>query len=307
VRLASLSVDLDEIPNYFRIHGLPDPEGPERWAGYDVALDRLSTFARDARLPLTLFAIGSDLARPLAAARLLRAREDGHEIANHSKDHRYDFVRLGKAEIARQIEGGAERIREATGTSPVGFRSPGYTVTTEVFDVLNELGMTYDSSVFPCPWYWGAKTSAIGYIALRGRTSHSIVDRPSVLLAPTRPYRVGTPYWRRGAGLIEIPVQVTRGLRLPFIGTTVTLAGPSRARWLAKMCVGEPLVNLELHPIDVLDASDGLLALRRHQHDLRVPWKRKVEALHAVVEVLRDTRYAFVSMAEAAKALASTV
>ena len=29
VRLASVSVDLDEIPHYFAIHGLEPPRGPE--------------------------------------------------------------------------------------------------------------------------------------------------------------------------------------------------------------------------------------------------------------------------------------
>ena len=302
VRLASVSVDLDEIPNYFSIYGMPAPLGPERHAVYDVALSRLSTFARNAGLPLTLFAIGSDLARPESAASLRKAREAGHEMANHTLDHRYDLVRLGREEIRRQIAEGAARIVAATGALPTGFRAPGYTITDEVFEVLAELGVAYDSSVFPCPAYWAAKTVAISWISLLGRTSRSIVDRPTVLLAPTRPYRAGAPYWRRGSGLLEIPVQVTRGARLPFIGTTVTLAGPARARWLAKMCVGEPLVNLELHGIDVLDATDGLEALRPHQPDVRVPWARKIEALHAAIDVLRGAGYAFVTMEEAARA-----
>ena len=123
------------------------------------------------------------------------------------------------------MEEGARAIERATGMAPRGFRAPGYTITDEVFSVLAELGVAYDSSVFPCPPYWVAKAAAIGLIALRGRTSRSIVDTPAVLAAPTRPYRVGRPYWRRGEGLVELPVQVTRGLRLPFIGTYVTLPG----------------------------------------------------------------------------------
>jgi hypothetical protein len=116
---------------------------------------------------------------------------------------------------------------------------------------------------------------------------------------------VGTPYWTRGSGQLELPVQVTRGARLPFIGTTITLAGPTRARLLARMCVGDPLVNLELHGIDVLDEDDGLGALRPHQPDVRVPRARKLDALAAVVEVLRDAGYAFVTLREAAKAFSS--
>ncbi len=303
MRLASVSVDLDEIPNYFEIHGLAQPAGPAASLVYDVALARLRELADAGGFPLTLFTIGSDVARREAASALRDAASKGHEIANHSLDHRYDLVRLGRDEIARQIGEGARAIKQATGQEPVGFRAPGYTITDEVFEILAELGVAYDASVFPCPAYFAAKTAAIGAIALRGRKSRSIVDTPKVLLAPTRPYRVGRPYWKRGEGLLEIPVQVTRGLRLPFIGTSVALAGPSRARLLAKMCIGEPLVNLELHGIDVLDAADGLEVLRPHQPDVRVPHARKLAALTAVVEELKSAGYTFVTMREAAAEL----
>jgi peptidoglycan-N-acetylglucosamine deacetylase len=305
VRLASVSVDLDEIPNYFEIHGLAPPTGPAASLVYDLGLARLRALADAGGFPMTLFAIGSDLARPEASQGLRDAAAEGHEIANHSLDHRYDLVRLGRGEITRQIEGGARAIEQAVGERPVGFRAPGYTITDEVFGILADLEVTYDSSVFPCPAYFAAKTAAIGAIAARGRSSRSIIDTPKVLLAPTQPYRIGKPYWRRGQGLLEIPVQVTRGLRLPFIGTSVTLAGPSRARLLAKMCVGEPLVNLELHGIDVLDAADGLEALRPHQHDVRVAHERKLEALLAATSELRRAGYTFVTMREAAGVLSA--
>lgn len=300
MRLCAVSVDLDEIPNYFAIHGLPEPRGPEASLVYDVAIDRLTALADQHRMPLTLFAIGSDLARPEAAAKLRAARERGFEIANHSLEHRYDFVRLGRDEIRRQVQAGADAVERAVGERPVGFRAPGYTITDEVFEVLAELGVAYDSSVFPCPPYYAAKTAAIGAIALRGRRSRSIVDTPAVLFAPTRPYRVGRPYWQRGQGLTELPVQVTRGARLPFIGTSITLGGPRMARALTRMVVGEPLVNLELHGIDVLDAADGLEPLRPHQPDVRVATERKLAALSAVFAELGAEGYEFVTLRRAA-------
>jgi peptidoglycan/xylan/chitin deacetylase (PgdA/CDA1 family) len=304
VRLAAVSVDLDEIHHYFAIHGLPPPAAGAGTLVYDAAVDRLRGLADAGRFPLTLFAIGQDLDREASRDRLRAAAADGHEIANHSLDHRYDLVRLGRAEIARQIALGADAIEAACGVRPVGFRAPGYTISNEVLDALAEQGVMYDASVFPCPAYWMLKAAAIGLIAARGRTSRSIVDTPSVLRAPTRPYWPGRPYGadRGRAAVLEIPVQVTRGLRLPFIGTSVVMAGPDRARWLARMCVGEPLVNLELHGIDVLDVSDGLDALRAHQHDVRIPHSRKTEAIVAVVETLRDAGYTFVTMREAAGA-----
>ena len=307
MRLCAVSVDLDEIPNYFAIYGLRSPAGREATLVYDVALDRLRSLANELGIPLTLFAVGSDLTRPEAAAKLRQAHDAGCEIANHSLDHRYDLVRLGRAEIRRQVDEGASAIERATGARPVGFRAPGYTVSDEVIDVLSELGVAYDSSVFPCPIYWAAKAAAIGLIALRGRASRSIVDTPAVLTAPTRPYRTGRPYWRRGGGLLELPVQVTRGARLPFFGTSVTLKGTRVARALARMCAGEPLVNLELHGIDVLDAADGLEALRPYQLDVRVRKEDKIEALRAAIGELRRAGHSFVTVREAAEAVSRTM
>lgn len=303
MRLAAVSVDLDELPNYFQIYGLPEPDGPVRTMVYDVAVARLRSFAVDAGIPLTLFAIGSDLTRPEAALALAQAHRAGHEIANHSLDHMYDLTRLERGGIRTQVEGGLRAILRAVGTAPVGFRAPGYTISDEVFSVLTELGVEYDSSVFPCPSYFALKAAAIGKIAMSGRTSRSVIDDPRVLSAPTTPYRVGTPYWKRGAGMLELPIQVTRGLRLPFIGTALTVAGPTAAAGLAKMCVGDPLVNLELHGIDVLERNDGLEGLSVHQRDLRVSLERKLETLHAVVAVLKRAGYTFVTLREAAKAL----
>ena len=304
MRLCAVSVDLDEIPSYFQIHGLTEPRRPARTAVYDIALPRLRQLATDAGIPLTLFAIGKDLESLDARAKLRAAREAGHEIANHSLDHRYDLTRLSYDEIVKQIDGGAGAIHEAVGARPVGFRAPGYTITDQVFAALGDLGVAYDSSVFPCPAYYAAKAAAITGIALRGRTSQSIIDDPRVLTAPTRPYRVGRPYWTRGAGLVELPIQVTRGARLPFIGTAVTLAGPWKARLLARMCAGEPLVNLELHGIDVLDHEDGLEALRPHQVDVRVAVAAKLASLHAVIETLKAAGYSFVTLREAAERFA---
>jgi hypothetical protein len=177
-------------------------------------------------------------------------------------------------------------------------------VTDDLFGILAELGVGYDASVFPCPLYWAAKATKIAAIAACGRTSRSIVDTPLMLTAPTRPYRVGRPYWRRGQGVLELPIQVTPGLRLPFYGTAVTLWGTQVARRLARACVGEPFINLELHGIDVLDADDGLEALRSHQIDLRVPVREKLKALGAVIDALREAGYLFVTMKSAALRLA---
>jgi peptidoglycan/xylan/chitin deacetylase (PgdA/CDA1 family) len=271
---------------------------------YDIAFDRMESFARSHDLPLTLFAVAADMARPESAARLRKASENGHEIGNHSLDHLYDLTRRSRDEMMRQVASAVVVLEGATGQRPLGFRAPGYTVNQTLLEVLVECSVGYDSSVFPCPAYYLTKASALASIRLRGRRSHSVLDTPAVLTAPTRPYRIGRPYWRRGSGLLELPIQVTRRLRLPFIGTTLTLPGPDGARLLTRGVLGEPLVNIELHGIDFLDAGDGLEPLRPYQMDVRVPVARKLAALSAVVEVLRRAGYSFVRLAEGAERVA---
>lgn len=302
-KLCAVSVDLDELHHYFAIHGLSAPSEAAT-AVYDVAIPRMLAWARSMGLPLTLFAVGADLKRAESAARLRAAWAEGHEIGNHTLDHRYDLVRLSREAMLAQVEQGASLIALTTGERPRGFRAPGYTVSDTLFEVLSSLDVTYDASVFPCPPYMLAKLAAISLIALRGRQSRSIKGDPRVLLAPTAPYRIGRPYFREGAGLVEVPVQVTPGLRLPFIGTTLTMAPASIAEAMGRACAHLPSVNLELHGIDFLDERDGLMALRQHQADVRVPWVSKRSKIEAALGALREHGFAFVTMHELASRVA---
>ena len=305
MRLCAVSVDLDEIDCYASIHGLPAPDPSCAHAVYGNALPRFEELFDALSLRATFFAIGRDLeAGGIAATAVARLANSGHEIGNHSFNHRYDFTRLSLEEITREIGEGIAAIERAVGARPSGFRAPGYLVTDAVFDALEGLGVRYDSSVFPCPVYYGAKSAALGAIALRRRSSRSIMGDPRVLLAPADPYRVGRPYHTRGNGLIELPIGVTRGptARLPYIGTSLVVGGEATARWLTKRMLGRPLVNLELHGIDLCEAEqDGLGWLRPHQPDLRRAIEEKRRALEAAIWTLRGAGYTFVTLAEAAQ------
>jgi peptidoglycan/xylan/chitin deacetylase (PgdA/CDA1 family) len=303
MRLASVSIDLDEIHHYYAIHGLSEPARGEHGV-YDTALTRAEAWARSLDLPLTLFAIGRDLARSESAQRLAALARAGHEIGNHTLSHHYDLTLRGRSEIEREVESGSEAIRAATGVRPSGFRAPGYLMSDELADVLVAQHYAYDSSVFPSPAYYAAKAAKLWSLRWRGRRSRSVRGSASVLLAPTGPYRLGRPYWRAGSGLLELPVQVTPATRLPYIGTSIVLLGVDAARVLTRTLVGEPFVNLELHGIDFLGADDGLEPLFEHQPDAKLPLSRKLAALSGVVELLKQMGYGFVRLDDAARALA---
>jgi peptidoglycan/xylan/chitin deacetylase (PgdA/CDA1 family) len=304
VPLCAVSVDLDEIPCYTAIHGLPPLPPTAAEAIYRCALPRLERLFDELDLRATFFAIGRDLAQPHAAGALRRLAERGHEIGNHSQDHLYHLVRLPRAEMRAQIADAIGVITRVTGRAPSGFRAPGYTITDELFELLVELGVRYDSSVFPCPAYYFPKLALVGAYRALGRRSHSVIDHPRVLGAPADPYRIGKPYTRRGQGMIELPIGVTRDVtgRLPYFGTSLTMGGPHGARFLTRLIAGRPLVNLELHGIDAADAElDGLTALRPHQPDLRKRADAKLAALRSAIHALRAANYEFVTLAEAAQ------
>ncbi len=303
-RLCAVSVDLDEVRCYSAIHGLPPVAGDAAHAVYRRALPRLLDLFGACAIPATLFASGRDLVDPIAAQQLRNAARSGFEIGNHSHDHHYDLSRRPREEIRAQVIEGIRSIERATGCAPVGFRAPGYTITDEMFEVLSEVGVQYDSSVFPCPVYYAAKVAAIGHYRARGRPTHSVVDHPRVLSAPADPYRIGAPYSRRGGGLLELPIAVTRDLtgRLPYIGTYLILAGGVGAPVLTRLIAGRTFINLELHGIDAADArEDGLESLAvPAQPDLRIRARDKLSTLRSVLTSLRDHGYEFVTMRTAA-------
>lgn len=315
MRLAAVSVDLDETHHYFAAHGLP-AEGAPRLV-YSLALARIRDFACELGLPVTLFVVGADSDGAEDELRAASAR--GWELANHTEHHPYELTRLPPGQVADEIARTDVRLRALAAERPVGFRAPGYQVNGVVVSVLERLGYEYDSSVLPSPPYAAVKALALGRAALGGRRSSALQGDPRLLLAPRRPYRMraGAPAgdaagdgdcatvepWRRGSGLLELPLQTTRCLRLPVIGTSLTLGGAGVARWLAASVASEPFVNLELHGLDFLDASDGLAVLARHQPDLRIPVSRKRAALAAAVEALGRRGFAFVRLRDAARRL----
>ncbi|MDB4986168.1 MAG: Polysaccharide deacetylase [Myxococcaceae bacterium] len=303
-KLAAVSIDLDEIDNYTAIHGLSGKLVVSPDAVYQKALPRFAALFAELGICATFFAIGRDLARRANADSLRALSRSGHEIGNHTLHHYYDLTRRGRGTQRDEVRGGADAIEAATGVRPQGFRAPGYTIDDGLFEVLQSEGVTYDSSVFPCPGYYLPKAALISLIKLRGSESRSIVDDPRVLLAPADPYRIGQPYYRPGRGLLELPIGVTGGLtlRAPYIGTSVVMAGEHGARWLTKLATARSFVNLELHGIDLADAhEDGLTALMPYQHDLRRSVKQKRAALLAAFDELKRRGYRFVTLGEAAE------
>lgn len=315
-RLA-LSIDVDPIPCYYRIHALGPPPPALRSAIMLRCVPRFAELFERRGIRATFFVVAQDLDHDVlgpdaeAARTLLRdLAAAGHEIASHSYSHPYDMARLDEASARAEISRAHDLLSETLGDPPgsargdsaggppgtgiVGFRAPGYDLSPAILRALVELGYTYDSSIFPAPGYYVAKTAVMAGLAALGRPSGAVLTDPRALLAPAQPYRprLDAP-WRRGdAPLIELPIAVTPYGRTPVIGTSLLLAPrPLRDHWLRAMS-RRPFFNLELHGIDLADADADAMPseLVARQPDLRVPLSRKLAALEAILDRLAGQR-----------------
>ena len=173
-RRCAVSIDLDGIGCYYRIHGLgPHPAELEH-AILERALPRAATLFAGRGIPVTWFVVGRDLDgdaggdrdRRLGNAQRLGAlAAHGDELGNHSYSHPYELARLPAAQVDAEITGCDRILRALTGKGTRGFRAPGYDVSPAMLDALARLGYHYDSSIFPAPGYYAAKAAVMAVLA----------------------------------------------------------------------------------------------------------------------------------------------
>jgi hypothetical protein len=266
-RRTLVSVDLDPIGCYHAIHGLSAPAAEHADVILTRALPRFLELFAELDAKVTFFVVGADAEAALERGRaesLADAVGRGHELGNHSFAHPYDLVRRTPAEIADDLAR-CDAVLRRLGATPQGFRAPGYTHDDALLAEVARLGYRYDSSALPSPTYYAAKLAAIGWHALHGRRSQSLVRTPGGLFGARTPHRVG-PLW-------ELPISVLGPLRLPLVGTFV-LAGPAFVRGaLLRAALRADDVHLELHGLDLADAATDSIDPRLHrlQPELRTP------------------------------------
>ena len=77
--------------------------------------------------------------------------EKGHEIGSHAYSHK-TLYELGKVGFEEEIKISVELLMEITNERPIGFRAPSFSIdnsTRWAFEILEEYGFKYDSSIFP--------------------------------------------------------------------------------------------------------------------------------------------------------------
>lgn len=304
----AVSIDVDSLACYYRIHGLGAPPAQLRDVLIQRAVPRAHALFAEFGVPVTWFVVGEDVDVERAPhdpgivsnAAVLRAlAEAGAEIGNHSYSHWYDFARRSAGDQFEEIARAHRAIMAATGQAPRGFRAPGYDIAPATIAALARQGYRYDSSVFGSVPYYVAKAAVMGMLALRGTASGAVLTNPRALGAPRLPYpmtpdrpwhgpHTGHAVPSAALAVWELPISITPWARLPAIGTSLLLAPAPIRRYLLAQMLRLPFFNFELHAIDFADATVDELptALVARQPDLRLPFAVKAERLRGIVKSL---------------------
>jgi hypothetical protein len=142
-RKISIDVHLDsvsEVIGFSKV--LDDPS-------YFTVMDRFLKIADQRGFKLSLFLIGRELEDAKKFAQVGQWQKLGHEIGNHSYNHHVDLSRFDAASCHEEVHRAHQIIEAACGVPPVGFISPGWGGSHNLWTSLAKLGYSYDTSLFP--------------------------------------------------------------------------------------------------------------------------------------------------------------
>lgn len=144
-----------DIEDWFHMVGIEAVADPEKWDELpSIVVDRtkwIVNLLREHDTRATFFILGWVAEKH---PELVRAIDDaGHEIGTHSHWHRKVYE-LTPDEFSADMKRSIDAIAGVTGKPVRGFRAPSFSITPGsewAMDVLLDLGITYDTSLFPAP------------------------------------------------------------------------------------------------------------------------------------------------------------
>ena len=119
-------------------------------------------------------------------ARLVRTiHEAGHEVASHGWDHRRINL-LNPQSFKEDLRMSKEALEQASGAAVLGYRAPTFSLvrqTAWALDVLGEMGLLYDSSIYPVRHdRYGIPDAPRGLFMAQG-ARHEILEIPPATLS----------------------------------------------------------------------------------------------------------------------------
>jgi len=212
--LASISLDLDNLWAYLKV------KEDSRWmqlpSYFEFFIPYVLDILDETNLKITFFIVGQDADQSENKDLLKEIVNRGHEVANHSYYHEPWLCQYSQEKLEHEILIAEEKIYEATGQHPIGFRGPGFAWSPQLLQLLSERNYLYDSTTFPT--FLGPLARA--YYQWKTKLSKDSQESRSKLYGSFADgFRSLQPYlWNldKENQLLEIPVTTIPIIRFPF-------------------------------------------------------------------------------------------
>lgn len=142
-----------DVEDWFHIVDIPELENRDKWNTWpsivESKTDLILSILDDYQAKATFFVLGWIAEKyPSISKKIVSG---GHEIASHSYWHRRVYL-LSKEEFREDTKRSVDVLEQQTGQKVIGYRAPTFSIvpgTEWAFEILAELGIEYDASLFP--------------------------------------------------------------------------------------------------------------------------------------------------------------
>lgn len=176
-----------DVEDYYHIEAARHVYFQDRWGQFPTRAEPntqklLDLLARHG-IRGTFFVLGHVAKRKTHLA--ARIADAGHEVACHGTMHDR-LHRLGPKRFREDVEYTRRMLEDQTGRPVRGYRAPTFSLTRETawaLDVLVELGLDYDASIFPAwhPQYGIADAPRRAFFARTAPDSRAILEVPPLV------------------------------------------------------------------------------------------------------------------------------
>ena len=184
-----------DIEEWFHILDNKETKSISQWNKFDsriqFGMDIIYDILDNSNCSATFFVVGWMAEKYPEIIREISDR--GYEVASHTHLHQLAYTQ-DKKTFFYDVEKSIKTLEDCIGKKVTSFRAPGFSITENnkwAFQVLHELGITKDSSVFPAgrahgglPSYGTAIPSIIEYNGLNLKefpiNTHTILDKPFI-------------------------------------------------------------------------------------------------------------------------------
>lgn len=141
-----------DIEEWYHILDNPYTKTPKEWANFETRIhqnmETIHDILHTGNLSATFFVVGWIAEKFPEVVREIASK--GYEIGSHTHLHQLAYEQDRKT-FKKDVEKSIKTLEDCTGKKVRAFRAPGFSITESnkwAFEVLYELGITVDSSVF---------------------------------------------------------------------------------------------------------------------------------------------------------------